>query len=1547
MKKRMVRGLACVVSLAAVAGCGVFAYRAYDGYRKEKEALAAGETAEIAEVFHDQGGIYMSPAAPKEDEAVTVRLRSSRYNVTKAQIQVTSDRGTTWECYDMAYEKPDDTGYYDLWVGEIPAKSEPYFYRFAVGSDTSEFTMYLGAEGIKSYQLDVNEMFYCMPGFDTPQWSKGALWYYIHTGQFYNGDTSNDLYREYLMKDDAYGNDNLTMMRGSGDLAGVSEKLDDIQELGVTALALGPFFSSSEMYGFGTDNMAAVETAFGTEEELKALIDEVHGRDMKITTDMIISYATNYSKYYNAYGFFPGEGAYQSQDSPYYPLFLFPQWPNNAVKVWGSMGLNIADENAAKLIYQDPGSMVLRYLNEPYGLDGFRFDAEISVGNLGYDYAPEEYFTEVRSAIKNVSEEKLFLSENCVGIAGQYNELFDSSWQKNGYFAMKDWMNGTKTGSEMLKVLQDNLINTARPRALSSYNFLGQHDVVRLWEDTEEEKNDIAALLLLQMTYLGSPVIYYGDEVGLTNGLYDNQTASSFRWDESQWDYRIRNLVKALGQARKEYSCLREGVICQGEVDDAQLFLSFGRFDDNGAVITLCNKQVDAVEREITVSRYNIPDGALLTDYLTGAVYQVEHGKVTVNVIPGGTLLVTGNTSSCRGQFEITDLGKELSVLRTAEADYRLTGDGTLAGNEDALGFLGRKAFNNTAISAQATTEKDGEIALLFREDLEADSPFYAAVVKDGKLTVLAREKAGAEAVLVTETELSEGAWVQAARETGNRFVLSIRESEDGAWTPVAGSETILPLPETIYAGMTCLRGSGSFSQVALTEGQQQLWDDFEGGALGSLFTPGEGAALSDGKLVLEEREEPVFVRANAHTSDYTFRAQVESLAGADGAMAGVMGMADPDDCVVLARAELDGSPCLVFGKLLKGRFQMAGSLADTNPTAPVTLQLQRVGSMYTAVASYDEVHWQQIGGSLYCNYTELFAGVWALKTQASFAYACFGNSLEDGVSTNTPITPGEIETGFDRFMQNLEGDKMAFLGDATDWEDIGSGYARQKAEGIGLLYCQNKMFDEVKAESTITITQGSGTAGILIGKQKDSQDTEGCYQIALDSENEVAVLLDGRELARETAPAENGSVRLVVRREKGWLHVMAGEDGNPLLSVEDTTYGAGHVAYYTQDAAASFTNYDITALNNVWNTNSTVMGSKGVIEMIENSALVSLDGVGITEGIVAFQADSQMTGEEENTFGVILGGSYGRMPAYDRVSILYNYKTGVLEALEGTQSLGKVQLAEAEGISLLVVFRNGKYEIYANQSAEPVLVAEASRPDGGGVSLYSSRGNTVVYNFKVQDITGITDLETLELVKAWRSVEVKDRYGLACVEADGEAIADDFSDYAGWNRNFYKIKTDWADWHIADGVLKADSMGKNWNIATITSGLYGNVEVKLKLRFADYTGDSLVYLNVGKQKVYAGADDSGLKFSIQGNGFVQVYDTVKKELLNGWDTYISDLDEWMELKLRAENGQVTVTLDGTELYHGPAECLGTGYVALQTDYVDLEVDDLQVTPLP
>lgn len=112
-KKKIAKIIVCIACLAVVTCYGIYSFLAWKDYQKEQKVMAAGKMTEEAEYFHDQGDIYMQPSAPTEKDDVTIRLRCGRYNVTKAQIQVTLDEGTTWKCYEMKYEKTDDTGYYD------------------------------------------------------------------------------------------------------------------------------------------------------------------------------------------------------------------------------------------------------------------------------------------------------------------------------------------------------------------------------------------------------------------------------------------------------------------------------------------------------------------------------------------------------------------------------------------------------------------------------------------------------------------------------------------------------------------------------------------------------------------------------------------------------------------------------------------------------------------------------------------------------------------------------------------------------------------------------------------------------------------------------------------------------------------------------------------------------------------------------------------------------------------------------------------------------------------------------------------------------------------------------------------------------------------------------------------------------------------------------------------------------------------------------------------------------------------------------------------
>ena len=125
-KSKKTIAVICAIAVAIVGCCTALMYYAVNIYKVEKALKEKNSISEITDAFHDQGDIYMTPAAPTEKDDITVRLRSDRYNVTKAQVQYTLDNGVNWKSIDMDYEKRDNTGYYDLWKAKIPAQSKPY-----------------------------------------------------------------------------------------------------------------------------------------------------------------------------------------------------------------------------------------------------------------------------------------------------------------------------------------------------------------------------------------------------------------------------------------------------------------------------------------------------------------------------------------------------------------------------------------------------------------------------------------------------------------------------------------------------------------------------------------------------------------------------------------------------------------------------------------------------------------------------------------------------------------------------------------------------------------------------------------------------------------------------------------------------------------------------------------------------------------------------------------------------------------------------------------------------------------------------------------------------------------------------------------------------------------------------------------------------------------------------------------------------------------------------------------------------------------------------
>ena len=171
-------------------------------------------------------------------------------------------------------------------------------------------------------------------------------------------------------------------------------------------------------------------------------------------------------------------------------------------------------------------------------------------------------------------------------------------------------------------------------------NFLSSHDITRFGERAggDIQKTELAAIF--QMMYVGLPTIYYGDEYGMRGGA-DPDDRRTFDWSQvSSGNAAIALYHKLIG-IRNAYPALRTGSFITLLTDDANKIYSFGRMDQKNRVAVILNQ--DSVSHSVTIPVYQLSmiDGSSVTDVLTGNVYHVQGGEVTVDVGgEGGVVLV-------------------------------------------------------------------------------------------------------------------------------------------------------------------------------------------------------------------------------------------------------------------------------------------------------------------------------------------------------------------------------------------------------------------------------------------------------------------------------------------------------------------------------------------------------------------------------------------------------------------------------------------------------------------------------------------------------------------------------------------------------------------------------------------------------------------------------------------------------------------------------------------------------------------------------------------
>ena len=670
-------------------------------------------------LFCDGTEGYVYPPEPKESELVTFRFRTAKDDVDRVGLVTSADT------YVM--EKECTQGEFDYYTFETRLGEEPFRYCFEVQSGTEKY--YYGRCGISREILEYYN-FVVVPGFSTPDWAKGAVMYQIFTDRFYNGDKSNDVetneyyyigdYSQRVTNWDKYPANMGVREFYGGDLQGVMDKLDYLQDLGVEVVYFNPLFVSPSNHKYDIQDYDYIDPHYGkivddggevlpngvtdnsqatkykkrttglknleaSNELFIKLVEELHRRGMKVILDGVFNHCGSFNKWMDRERIYEGEadyepGAFVSADSPYRSYFRFfkegpENWPYNGNYDgwWGH-------DTLPKLNYEDSVKLenyILyigrKWVSPPYNVDGWRLDVAADLGRSNeYNH---EFWQKFRRAVKDANPNALILAEH-YGDPSDWlkGDEWDTVMNYDAFMEPVTWFltgmekHSDEAREELLGNI-DNFIgsmahhmsNMLTPSLQVAMNELSNHDHSRFLTRTNHMVGRVEHLgpeaaneyvnkavmreaVVMQMTWVGAPTVYYGDEAGVC-GFTDPDNRRTYPWGHE--DQELIAFHKEAIRIHKEHPALKTGSlkILGGEEN----ILSYARFKGHDRIIVVINNRSERAEVKVPVWEAEIPIKCrmkrLLYSYKDGYTteyeeYLVEDGEVVANMGPHSALVL-------------------------------------------------------------------------------------------------------------------------------------------------------------------------------------------------------------------------------------------------------------------------------------------------------------------------------------------------------------------------------------------------------------------------------------------------------------------------------------------------------------------------------------------------------------------------------------------------------------------------------------------------------------------------------------------------------------------------------------------------------------------------------------------------------------------------------------------------------------------------------------------------------------------------------------------
>lgn len=461
-------------------------------------------------------------------------------------------------------------------------------YYFKLEGHKNE-TVFVNAYGIYDREPDEGyfEFLYANQNdiFEIPDWSKGIVYYQIFPERFYNGKREND-------RGDCvpWGSIPTRENYMGGDLKGITDKIGYLKELGIQCIYLNPIFKADFNHKYATTDYYEIDPEFGTSEEFRELVTACHNNKIRVILDGVFNHA--------GVQFGPFRDLLEKQEkSNYKDWFHVTKYPviisHNCYECVGAYKwmprLNTTNPEVRNYILG-----VMDYWIKEFNIDGWRLDVADEVDSLVWQ--------EARVQIKSKYPDKLLLGETWgYGRSMLQGNALDSVMNYVFRDAVLEYFAFGKIGTKEF----DSRINqmlAAYPQEINQamYNLLGSHDTDRFFTLCGENIAKFKLAAAFQFLVPGAPVVYYGDEIGMTGGN-DPDCRKAMIWERAEQEKELLQWYQWLIRIRKENGCISFGdyrtVLCEEERN----LYGFVRFQEEEELYVILHNGEDSKTTELPV----------------------------------------------------------------------------------------------------------------------------------------------------------------------------------------------------------------------------------------------------------------------------------------------------------------------------------------------------------------------------------------------------------------------------------------------------------------------------------------------------------------------------------------------------------------------------------------------------------------------------------------------------------------------------------------------------------------------------------------------------------------------------------------------------------------------------------------------------------------------------------------------------------------------------------------------------------------------------------